>query len=56
MKQTLKNIKTVYQYGKEYKSSLIFQTIGSLFGIAIGIALPILTAYQLVNLTDNKWL
>lgn len=56
MKQTLKNIKTVYKYGKEYKSCLIYETIGSLFGIFIGIALPILLANQLVYLTDNNWI
>lgn len=55
MKRTFRNIKKVYSYGREYKSSLIFQTIGSIFGIAIGIILPIITAYQLVYLTDNKW-
>ena len=55
MKKTLRNLKTVYSYGKEYKSCLIFELIGSIFGLVIGIALPILTAYQLVYLTDNKW-
>ena len=56
MKQTFRNIKTVYKYGKEYKSCLIYETIGSLFGIFIGIALPILLANQLVYLTDNNWI
>ena len=55
MKKFINRIRRVYQYGKEYKSSLILETIGSLMGISIGIALPIITAYQLVNLTDNKW-
>ena len=56
MKQTFRNIKTVYKYGKEYKNCLIYETIGSLFGIVIGIALPILVANQLVYLTDNNWI
>ena len=56
MKQTFRNIKTVYKYGKEYKNCLIYETIGSLFGIFIGIALPILLANQLVYLTDNNWI
>ena len=56
MKQTFKNIKMVYKYGKEYKNCLIYETIGSLFGIVIGIALPILVANQLVYLTDNNWI
>lgn len=56
MKQTFRNIKTVYKYGKEYKNCLIYETIGSFFGIVIGIALPILVANQLVYLTDNNWI
>lgn len=32
MKQTFKNIKMVYKYGKEYKNCLIYETIGSVFG------------------------
>ena len=55
MKKTLSNLKVVYKYGKEYKKCLIYELIGSIFGIIINIILPIITAYQLVYLTDNKW-
>lgn len=56
MKQTIKNLKTVYKYGNEYKSCLVFETIGSILGIIIGIVLPILAANQIVYLTDNNWI
>ncbi|MBE6161832.1 MAG: ABC transporter ATP-binding protein [Firmicutes bacterium] len=55
MKETIRNLKKVYEYGKEYKKCLIYETIGSAFGIAIGILLPILAAKQIVYLTNNKW-
>ena len=56
MKETIRNIKYIYRYGKEFRSALLYETIGSLIGIIIGIALPILAAKQIVYLTDNKWL
>ena len=55
MKETIKNIKTIYKYGREYRSALIFETIGSLIGIVIGIVFPILMAKLIVYLTDNNW-
>ena len=55
MKKTFQNLKKVYSYGKEYKSALILETVGSLVGIIIGILLPILVAKQVVYLTDSKW-
>ena len=54
MKETLKNIKTIYRFGKEYRTALIFETIGSLLGIAIGIALPILSAQLIGHITNNS--
>ena len=56
MKRTIRNLKYVYNYGKEYKKALIFESIGSIFGIIIGITLPILSAKQVVYLTDNMWI
>ena len=56
MKETIRNIKYIYRYGKEFRSALLYETIGSLIGIIIGIALPILAAKQIVYLTDNKWM
>ena len=38
MKETFRNIKTIYKFGKEYRKALVYETIGSLLGIAIGIA------------------
>lgn len=55
MKKTIKNIKTIYKYGKEYKNALILEAVGSLLGIIIGIVLPILAAKQIVYITDNNW-
>ena len=55
MKETLKNIKIIYKYGREYRTALLFETIGSLLGIAIGIAMPILTAQLVVHITSNDW-
>ena len=55
MKETIKNLKRVYRYGKEYKKNLIYETIGSIFGIIISIILPILAAKQIVYLTDKLW-
>ena len=56
MRETLKNIKTIYKFGKEYRGALILEAIGSFFGIVIGIALPILSAQLIVHITDNNWL
>ena len=55
MKETFRNIKTIYKFGKEYRKALVYETIGSLLGIAIGIALPILTAQLIVHVTNNSW-
>jgi ABC-type multidrug transport system fused ATPase/permease subunit len=56
MKKTLKNLIYVYKnYGRDYKKHLIYETIGSILAVAVGIALPILTAKQVVYLTDNVW-
>ena len=53
MKNTINNLKEVYKYGKKYRLSLILQIIGCIISIAINIALPILTAKEIVNVTDN---
>ena len=54
MKETFKNIKKVYSYGKEFSFSMFCEIFGSIIGVAIGIILPIYTAEQLVHLTDNS--
>lgn len=53
MKETLQNLKKVYKYGKKYKRALIYQGICSVAFITFNIILPIITAKQLVFLTDN---
>ena len=55
MKETIKNIKEVYQYGKEYKKHLIGMIMGVIFGTIIGIIVPILVAKQIVYFTSNEW-
>lgn len=55
MKETIKNIKEVYQYGKEYRKHLIGMIMGVIFGTIIGIIVPILVAKQIVYFTSNEW-
>ena len=55
MKETIKNIKEVYQYGKEYRKHLIGMIMGVIFGTIIGVIVPILVAKQIVYFTSNEW-
>jgi len=55
MKETWRNLKRVYSYGKEFKKYLIFEIIGSLIGVVIGVVLPIFIAKQLVHFTNGVW-
>lgn len=55
MKETLNNLKKVYEYGKDKKISLILEIVGSIIGIIINIILPILSAKLIVYLTDSIW-
>lgn len=55
MKETITNIKKVYQYGKEYKKHLIGMIIGVIIGTIIGIIVPLLTAKQIVYFTSSLW-
>ena len=55
MKETITNLKKVYNYGKDKKISLILEIIGSIIGIIINIILPILSAKLIVYLTDSIW-
>lgn len=55
MKETIKNIKKVYQYGKEYKKNLIGMIMGVILGTVIGIIVPLLTAKQVVYFTSSVW-
>lgn len=55
MKETIKNIKKVYQYGKEYKKNLIEMIIAVISSTIIGIIVPLLTAKQIVYFTSSLW-
>lgn len=55
MKESLKNMRLVYGYGKKYKINLIIFTIISISNIAINIAYPIFTAKVLVSLTSGLY-
>lgn len=56
MDETVKNLKKVYQYGKEYKGCLIVFVILSCIFIVINVVFPILSAKQLLLLTDNDYM
>lgn len=49
MKETIRNLKRVYQYGKQYKKCLIIQIICCIFGIGFNVVMPLLSAKLIVN-------
>lgn len=53
MKETIKNLKQVYKYGKKYRFCLIIQVICCIIGIAINIAMPILSAKFIMKFTNS---
>lgn len=55
MKETIKNLKKVYQYGKKYKKCLIIQIICCVFGIGFNVVMPLLSAKLIVNFTDSMF-
>lgn len=55
MKETIRNLKKVYSYGKKYKSCLITQILCCIVGIAINITVPLISAKFIVNFTDSIW-
>ena len=55
MKETLSNLKKVYEYGKKYKKALIYQMICCIFFITFNIVIPIITSKQLVYITDSMF-
>ena len=55
MKETFNNLKKVYEFGKKYRKNLIFEIIGAVNGIIIGIILPLLAAKQIVYFTSRIW-
>ena len=55
MKETFKNLRRVYNYGREYKKNLIIFSLMSITFVAINIVIPIIGAKQLVYLTTNLY-
>ena len=55
MRETIKNIKRVYQYGKEYRKHLIGMIIAVISGTIMSIIIPVLTANQVVYFTSSLW-
>ena len=55
MKETVKNLRSVYQFGKKYKKNFLFFTIATCFGVLFNVIVPILTAQQIVYLTNNQF-
>jgi len=55
MKETIVNIKKVYQYGKEYRKNLIQMIFAVISGTIIGVIVPLLTAKQIVCFTSSLW-
>ena len=55
MKETFNNLKRVYNYGKEYKKNLIIFLLMSFTFIIINIIVPIISAKQIVYLSDNLY-
>lgn len=55
MKETVNNIKKVYQYGKEYKKNLIGMIFAVISSTIIGIIVPLLTAKQIIYFTSSLW-
>ncbi len=56
MKETIKNLKRVYLYGKKYNKNLIFFTILSILFVGFNILMPIISARMIVDLTNNLYL
>ncbi len=55
MKETIKNIRRVYQYGKEYRKNLFEMFFAVISSTIINIILPLFTAKQIVYFTSNLW-
>ena len=55
MKETVNNLKRVYQFGKDYKISLFFATFFSFAFIIVNVVYPIFTAKQLTALTGSDF-
>lgn len=55
MKNTFKNLKKVYKYGREYRKNMLAFSIASLLFIIINVILPIVTSKELLALTGGLY-
>ncbi len=55
MQETIKNIKRVYQFGKEYRKNLFGMFFAVFSSTVINIILPLFTAKQIVYFTSSLW-
>ena len=55
MKETLKNLKKVYEFGKKYNKNLYIFIIVSFMFIVVNVIYPIFTAKQLTYLTEGTF-
>ena len=55
MKETIRNLKRVYSYGKEYRKNMFIFCFLSLIFIFVNVIYPILTAKQLTSLTGGLY-
>ncbi len=55
MRETIKNLKKVYFYGKEFKINLIFEVLCSFIRVIVAVIIPLITAKQIVYYTDSAW-
>lgn len=53
MKETFKNLKKVFNYGKKYKWAFLLEMFATIVQIIVGIFLPLLLAKQIVLLTSD---
>ena len=55
MKETFSNLKRVYIYGKKYNKHLIIFSLATFLGVIFNVITPIITAQQIVYLTNNQF-
>ena len=55
MRETIKNLKSVYKFGKDYKLYLIIEVLCSIFSIIINVIMPLVSAQIIVNFTNHVW-
>ena len=55
MKETINNLKKVYQFGKDFNTSLFLATFFSFVFIIVNVVYPIFTAKQITTLTSGSF-